>query len=346
MTPEQETDLLNRVGEIIRGLSVESRARLAELLASGMAPHKAVMRVAGDFSQAWATELALGMSALHAAEIPLSAVLAMPVSGVKLSKHLYANSRETAATVSALVKQHLATMKDARKLALELYEGYGFRQDETLKVGSKKVLPRYLLNALNSDPAWNQAISMADSLKTPALKAAYMQALEAVGKQKLERMLDVAYQEKMRYFAKRIAVTELHREWDMIQESEYLERDDLEYVQWRMSQTHERSDICDLYARQDKYGLGPGCYPKALAPRAPAHPFCRCVKAPRLDLTGAKVRHKPGADRAYLRSLPVDEAARVAGSREKLLAALKGDDVGEPEFQRVLLKSAKPDTPP
>lgn len=96
----------------------------------------------------------------------------------------------------------------------------------------------------------------------------------------------------------------------------------------RLSGTHPAPDICDLHAKQDKYGLGPGLYPKGQAPRPPFHPFCRCLLRPRIDLVGAKIgRERKGAGAAYLRSLSPGEAARVAGSKAKQDAILDGASV-------------------
>jgi hypothetical protein len=78
----------------------------------------------------------------------------------------------------------------------------------------------------------------------------------------------------MRYFANRIAQTELHRAFTTKQAADLMEDEEVEWVQWRLSVTHPRPDICDLHAHVDRYGLGPGVYPKPLAPLPPAHPHC------------------------------------------------------------------------
>lgn len=92
-----------------------------------------------------------------------------------------------------------------------------------------------------------------------------------------------------------------------------------------MSRTHPRIDICDLWARQDLYGLGPGVYPKAKCLKAPQHPRCRCVCAPRLDIpASAKARLNPDASKSYLRSLDESDAAKVMGSKARRDAVLRG----------------------
>lgn len=104
-----------------------------------------------------------------------------------------------------------------------------------------------------------------------------------------------------------------------------MDEDQIEYVQWRLSSKHPKLDICDRHAKLDAYGLGPGVYPKADAPKPPAHPFCLCVVSPRIDLDPkTPPRFNPKAERTFLASLPAQEAARVAGSYAKRLRVLDG----------------------
>lgn len=56
--------------------------------------------------------------------------------------------------------------------------------------------------------------------------------------------------------------------------------DDCVAYQWKLSGRHPRYDICDLYARANLYGMGPGIFPKDKVPRLPAHPHCMCFLKP------------------------------------------------------------------
>lgn len=51
---------------------------------------------------------------------------------------------------------------------------------------------------------------------------------------------------------------------------------------WTLSPRHPRPDICDLYANQNLYGLGPGGYPPGELPATP-HPNCLCVQTAIVD---------------------------------------------------------------
>jgi hypothetical protein len=185
----------------------------------------------------------------------------------------------------------------------------------------------------------------AEGNKSPSLKAAYLEALEALengaGEKALAKKLDVAFQERMRYHADRIAQTELHRLHSEQQAREILNDDTIEAVKFVMSSTHPRTDICDVYAFQDKFGLGKGIYPKEHAPKLPLHPFCRCVLHSRRSIKTANAIENAESERQFLARVMRDEgeqaAANLVGGRGKLQAILDGDDILD------VLNANKPD---
>jgi hypothetical protein len=100
--------------------------------------------------------------------------------------------------------------------------------------------------------------------------------------------------------------------------------DAVKYVQWRLNPAHPVEDICDYFAFVDRYGLGPGVYPKDQAPVAPAHPHCKCVLSKLFDVE-AEPEQVEDADQAYFATLPPDYARKVAGSQAKLERVMGGD---------------------
>lgn len=136
-----------------------------------------------------------------------------------------------------------------------------------------------------------------------------------------------AYYEKNRYFANRIAQTELARAWGLQNAEDAMSDSHVTALEWKMSGTHQRTDICDLFAKVDKYGLGAGVYPKEHAPNPPAHPFCRCRLVKRYGIDASMASEKEGAERAWLRNLGLNEGARVLGSRERMQSVLDGKDI-------------------
>ena len=342
MTPAQELAL---IAATTAGLDAELRDafdRMLALIQGGMAPRDAAQQVIESFAGVMAETLALAFGAVLAQAVGAAAVMNMQVGAVSLSARLYAKSLQVNANVAGVVDRHTRGFHDARALALELFEGYTFRAPdaEPLQFSPRNDrLPRYLRQALLTDAGVAGQMDRAfaqiqiDGLKTGALRAAYQQLLDAItdieggsGKRLLARRLELAFFERMRQFAVRIAQTELHRAYAQRQAIELMADVDVEFVQWRMAPTHPVADICDYFARVDRHGLGAGVYPKRLAPVAPAHPYCKCVLSPRIDLTGRTARDVDGADGAYFRGMDPAEAARVAGSRDKLTQVLGGAD--------------------
>lgn len=154
----------------------------------------------------------------------------------------------------------------------------------------------------------------------------YHAALAGASRKRLERLVQVAIYEKSRYFANRIAQTEIGQAYSKRRAAEIMADDTIEVVQWRLSGAHPVEDVCDLFARVDRYGLGPGCYPKRRAPRPLAHPFCLCRLRTRPDLRAADARERTDAEREFLTELPEKQAARLMGSRARLKRVLGGQD--------------------
>ena len=168
----------------------------------------------------------------------------------------------------------------------------------------------------------------ASRLKTDALRAAYSEVIDGwikgEGQAALERRLEVAYREKTRYFANRIAQTELARAHADKVGAGFMADSRITVVQVILSPAHPAVDICDFHAKADLFGLGGGCYPKEAAPKPPWHPHCRCVLSSRPDLDAKDAREVSGGAQAFLKSLPEAQAARVMGSKDRLFDVLKG----------------------
>lgn len=347
------TALTVEQAEALYGLTAAQVDRLARLtyervvasIRAGQAPREAIAAAMQAFSGPYKEALAGALSDILGRTVGTAEVGAWRIGEVTLSQRLYQGARQTSAAARQVIADYTRWAGDSRKLALELFEGYGFKADEVLKPSVR--LPRYMRDALaEGEVAAVLARIQASRLKTGPLRAAYLQALDAVldgsGQAARDKALRVAVYERHRYFANRIAQTELHRAQTDRIAAELMADEGIEIVEVRLSQSHSEPDICDLLAGQDRYGLGPGIYPKALAPKPGFHPFCRCLLRPRVDLTGTKpTRERTGAAATYLRGMDEREAAVVAGSKAKRDAILKGApvaevvDAGRPEAYRL-----------
>ena len=341
MTPEQERALIEAT---TAGLDDDLRDAYQELLAlirAGTPPRDAVAQVVGAFAQETASVMGKAFEAMLSMSMGTASSIALEASTVQLSQRLYAQGSEVSAVVQSIVDKQVKGFIDARALALQLFEGYGFRPPgaEPLQFNpSNPALPKYLREALLSDSGMQGDMTRAFSklqvsnLKTGPLRAAYADVLRALdglesgaGQALLDKKLKTAFYERMRYFANRIVRTELHRAYELREAQIIMDDPDIQYVQIRRNPASDSVCICSLIAGRDRYGLGPGVYPKALAPVPPSHPHCLCVLSPRLDLTGKKAKPEdPNADRYFLSRVGESMSARIVGSQDQLGRVLKG----------------------
>lgn len=76
----------------------------------------------------------------------------------------------------------------------------------------------------------------------------------------VDTAIDVATQEKARYFAERIACTEKARAYMDGVMYPYAHDPDCVAFKWKLSSRHLCDDICDLYARADLWGMDEGIF--------------------------------------------------------------------------------------
>lgn len=254
---------------------------------SALSPRDAIQAAQADFGGAFARALAGAFSELLQRSVGVAEVRAMPVGDIALSQRLHRHDAQTLAEVLQAIKAHAQGVHQARELALALYDGYSPAQGpkRPLEGRSRADLPRYL-RELTNDPEARQSLArvieqgqaQAARLKSAPLRAAYTEALDAweagAGREALKRRLEIAQREKNRFFANRIAQTELARAHQASVAAELMADESIDVVQVRINPAHPRTDICDFHARADLFGLGPGNYPKAKAPRPPFHPHC------------------------------------------------------------------------
>lgn len=303
----------------VQQAAAQAFSKLLEKIRQGQTPQRAITDILREFNADTLAGFREAFSAILGASLGMAEVKAWPVGGVTLSQRLYQNAQQVSATTRRIIEDHLKGLHNAQALRKALYEGYHFQSDPLDII---KPLPKYLQVEFDKFKA--------AQLKTPALRAAYLEAIAkaeaGAGMAAIEKRLRIAFYERNRYFANRIARTELHRAYTDQQAREWMADDAVQYVQIRLSSKHPKPDICDFHAHADLYGLGPGVYPKAEAPKPPFHPHCFCLTAPMMALLSPQPKFNPHAERTFLRALPAKEAMQVAGSSAKLQRVLKGGD--------------------
>ena len=112
---------------------------------------------------------------------------------------------------------------------------------------------------------------LGDSLSTE-VEESLAQAAPAQVARRVQRQLftttdaDTAYAQALR-----LARTELNRAHGEAFRAGAFEDPDVIGTRFLLSPRHKKADVCDMHARVNRYGLGPGVYPKGRSPW-PAHP--------------------------------------------------------------------------
>jgi hypothetical protein len=336
-TEQKETQKLTK--KQIKEITDAAYATMIGLiLVEKLAPREAIAAVVATWEKQYYEVLSKAFSDTLQKSVGVDEIKAYRVGKVRLSNKLYKDAAIVTRDVDNIIRKHAQGWQDVKKLSLEIFDGYSPVADPLKWNPNSPAIPKSIRDAILSDHPSKQAIAKltkryADSLKTPALRAAYMEALDAaengVGGHRLQKKLNVAFNEKMRYQANRIAQTEMHKVWQSAQLERLQADPDITTLQFTMSSSHSVSDICDVYAKQDKYGLGIGMYPVGKAPVPPLHPFCRCRLVVRLAIDGDKGVEDPDSERKLLQVMAKQNAqlaARVAGSQTKLQSILNGAD--------------------
>lgn len=247
---------------------------------------------------------------LHAAMVD-----AWAADGLTLSQRTTKGRKWVIQNVTNEIVGSMKKGDSVKSMAKSLFDGYG-------KGGviPEQDIPKFMKDLTHltreySEDAFNKAIRRArrniDKLSTKGLQAAYngvIDAIEKGNKEKIDKAIKVAVQEKTRSFAERIARTEKARAYADGILYKYANNDDCVAFKWKLSSRHPCEDICDLYAHADLWGMGEGIFPKDKVPSLPVHPNCMCrlvpvfAGSPRLKNEKPKDRSLDGG-MEYIKSL-------------------------------------------
>lgn len=218
-----------------------------------------------------------------------------------LSKRLYQNGKQAAKDIRKVMDEHLQQQSTIYAMEKALYDGYDY--DELIQF--KKDLPRYLTRDLDA--------AKVASLKTKSLKASYMAVINARSDEEFKKALKVASEEKARFYARRIAMTEESRAYNLANIQRMIDQG-IEFVTWTLSGSHKTPCICDMFANQN-VGYGRGVYPlkSAPVPVTSSHPYCRCVLR-KVFMPPNKVNTAKNPTNAILNQMNLTQQRAVLGS--------------------------------
>ena len=96
-----------------------------------------------------------------------------------------------------------------------------------------------------------------------------------------------------------------------------MRQNQIQYIQLRLFTKYPKIDIGDVHDEANAYGS-----------MLPAHSQCLCLLSLVLNLNPkAKPIFNPAEKSGYLRSLPLNQARQIAGSRAKRERALSGESL-------------------
>jgi len=185
-----------------------------------------------------------------------------PLGGVALSSVLYKNSEYVAKQVMKVINEHLLLKSTVDEIRKSIYDGFGYGGIEEILKAAK--LPKYLTEKLTE--------AQIKKLKTKSLAAGYFEVLDAKTDRALKKALEVAAQEKARWFAYRIVDVEEQKAFNLMIAQEHLD-DGVQYVKVTLSASHKTTCICD-YIASVNVGYGRGVTKLRDAKIPPYHPFC------------------------------------------------------------------------
>lgn len=154
--------------------------------------------------------------------------------GLKLSDRIWRVSNQTSDTISQAIQNAIARGQTAAQAARE-YIAQGLP------------IPGEISAEMAAAQFGNVSRTVIDSLINP----------DAIG--------------NPAYNLERVLRTEMNRAYTQAYVSTASQHEDFAGVKFNLSPNHPRTDICDLYANANLYGLGPGVYPVGQSPW-PAHP--------------------------------------------------------------------------
>lgn len=213
-----------------------------------------------------------------------------------LSKRTTKGGKTVTKQAASIIEEAIKKGKSVQKTALALFDGYGYGHvlpTQDIPEFMKKLAEIGRLTDYKGREFRKTLRDVERQLKrvnVQGMKIAYgkvKEAIETGNEKKINKAVYVATQERTRYFARRIARTELARAYGDGAMAKWENDEDCVAFQWKLSTGHPFCDICDLYAHADLYGMGPGIFPKDKVPRLPVHPNCMCHLRP--VMSGSKL---------------------------------------------------------
>nr|DAJ22917.1 MAG TPA: minor capsid protein [Caudoviricetes sp.] len=274
--------------------------------------------------------------------IKLASQLVWSEDELTLSERTIKGEKEVIKQVSNTIKNAIKKGESVQKTALALFDGYGYGN-----ILPTQEIPEFLKDLVNTakktdlthkeiNALIRQVERQLKKVNVTGMKIAYNKVKEAVKTgcdRVVEKAIYIATQERTRYFARRIARTELARAYVDGVMGQWANDEDCIAFKWQTSSAHPHKDICDLYANADLYGMGKGVYPKDKVPILPVHPNCMCHIRPLMQgskyIQGEEKEQIQKGGMEYINGLNKHEQERLLGVYGRLEVLKKGNWTGK-----------------
>jgi len=225
--------------------------------------------------------------------------------GLNLSQTIHKNINKLKTGIAGVLKENLGASVNWQKSAQGIYKLKDIKAelpkyiDDLVKAGKKSLQDPSLISDYKKKlkKAQKQINKLANlGYKNPRLKKAYQNIITQVEKGSLaglDKAVDRSIKAKTKYFAERIARTEIASAYGNAVVYNAQKDKKIVAVKSVLSARHKKPDICDLHAGIN-LGMGKGIYPKNKVPRYPYHPQCMCNLIPitKAQVTKTKVGSK------------------------------------------------------
>lgn len=207
--------------------------------------------------------------------------------GLNLSRRLHVRLIQREAEFKGILSDGLRQGRSAIRIAKELAE---------LDVTDARI-PQYL-RRLESALRGTSDARLVDEFRRAAREAArrkegplglrgparrVIQAARTGSAEKLDEAIQYFLERKVRYHSLVIARTEANNAFLAGHVEQAKQSPWVRGIKWNLSASHRTECECEVFAEQDRYGLGPGVYPPDRLPDRP-HPNCFCFFTDVVDL--------------------------------------------------------------
>ncbi len=290
--------------------------------------NRPLMQMIDDEMLNYNDEISAGVNAIIGTTLAKSFTKSIPTvipTPVQLSNMLYKNGNKVAAETYQVLKAAQKAKITAKELAMQLYDGYNFKDERVIDVIEK--LPKYVQKYVSKPSTQKAFISQINKLKTKPYRTAMIElnkAVDAMDSKAVDKALQTVLEEKSRYYSETIAKTEIQRSKTLSNANDMLSDEDIELVRYEMSSLHKIMDECDYHANLD-VGYGKGIVPKEQMVSLGLHPRCMCKYSPYYKK--AKYNKVKNPTDKVMSRYTADEQRQIAGSWDKLKEYKEGKDI-------------------